>query len=131
MNPLLDTNVALWAITDDPRLPPAARQLIADVQNSVTVSVVSIWEIAIKYPLARNGHGEMPISGKEALGYFRGAGYALPSVSPEHVVLVEELPLLHADPFDRLLIAQALREPPGLITHDAKLVAYSDTVMVF
>jgi PIN domain nuclease of toxin-antitoxin system len=131
LNLLLDTHIALWAIAYDPRLPPAARRLIADAQNSVTVSVVSIWEIAIKYPLARIGHGEMPISGKEALGYFRDAGYTLLSVSPEHVVLVENLPLLHADPFDRLLVAQALGEPLRLITHDPRLAAYSDTVMVF
>jgi PIN domain nuclease of toxin-antitoxin system len=71
MNLLLDTHVALSALTDCPWLPAAARALIADVRNTVWVSSVSVWEIAIKHSFRR---AEMPISGREALDYFRDAG---------------------------------------------------------
>ncbi|MFO1372066.1 MAG: type II toxin-antitoxin system VapC family toxin [Candidatus Competibacteraceae bacterium] len=126
MRILLDTHVALWAITDDLRLSAQARALIVQPTNSVIVSAVSIWEIAIKHSL---GRGEMPISGAEALGYFRAAGYLLLDVTPEHAAGVEQLPAVHADPFDRLLVAQALAEPLRLITHDATVARYSDTII--
>lgn len=127
MNLLLDTHIALWAITDSPRLPAKARQLILVPENEVFVSAASIWEIAIKHGL---GRGDMPISGPEALDYFRAASYRLLPVLPEHAAAVEVLPPHHADPFDRLLVAQALAEPLRLLTHDALLARYSDTVML-
>jgi PIN domain nuclease of toxin-antitoxin system len=128
---LLDTHVALWAITADPRLPQAIQDLIADPQNSVQVSAASVWEISIKHALARGRANDMPISGAEALGYFRASGYGMLDISVEHAAAVETLPTLHADPFDRLLIAQALTEPMRLITHDLKVAAYSKTVISF
>lgn len=72
MRLLLDTHVALWALTDDPRLSQQARALIEDPANDVLVSAASVWEIAIKYVL---GRGDMPISGDQALDWFRQAGY--------------------------------------------------------
>lgn len=131
MKLLLDTHVAVWAILDDVRLSAPIQALIGDPANEVSVSVVSVWEIAIKYPLARGGSGEMPVSGLEALNYFREAGYTLLNVTPEHAVAVENLIQVHRDPFDRLLVAQALREPMRLVTHDPRLAAYSDTVILF
>jgi PIN domain nuclease of toxin-antitoxin system len=107
------------------------RSAIADLGNTVFVSTVSVWEIAIKSALARRGVGAMPISGRDALAQFRLAGYRMLSISPEHAAEVERLPSLHSDPFDRLLVAQALTEPLRLITHDAAVAAYSDTVMRF
>src|ERR1019366_9976248 len=80
----------------------------------------------IKHALARGAPNDMPISGQEALGYFRDAGFALLDISPKHAAGVETLPPLHADPFDRLLIAQALMTPLRLLTHDARVAAYSD-----
>lgn len=127
MNLLLDTHMALWAITDSPRLPAKARKLIAAPENEVFVSAASVWEIAIKHGL---GRGDMPISGEVALGYFRAAGYRLLPVLPEHAAAVESLPPLHTDPFDRLLAAQAITEPLRLLTHDATLARYSDTVLL-
>lgn len=109
------------------RLPAKARQLIAAPENRVFVSAASVWEIAIKHGL---GRGDMPISGDTALGYFREAGYQLLPVLPEHTAAVEALPPHHAAPFDRLLVAQALAEPLRLLTHDALLARYSDTVML-
>jgi PIN domain nuclease of toxin-antitoxin system len=127
---LLDTHIALWAIVDDPRLPAQAAELTADPENEILVSVASLWEIAIKHALARGGPNDMPISAQHALGYFRGAGYALLDIAPAHVVAVEQLPRLHADPFDRILVGQALTVPLRLITHDARLARYSDTVLI-
>ena len=126
MNILLDTHVALWAITDHPRLTPQARDLILSPRATVWISAATVWEIAIKHGL---GRGDMPVSGEEALGYFRSAGYQFLSVEPEHAAAVEALPGHHQDPFDRLLVAQALTEPMRLITHDAMVARYSDTIL--
>ena len=103
MNLLLDTHVALWAITDDERLSAMARELIQSPRNAVWISAVSVWEIAIKHTLGRE---IMPISGKKALGYFRQAGYLFLAIQPEHGAAVEDLAAHHQDPFDRLLVAQ-------------------------
>ncbi|MDP2783996.1 MAG: type II toxin-antitoxin system VapC family toxin [Sulfurimicrobium sp.] len=126
MNLLLDTHVALWAITDSPKLPANVRELILAPRSTVWVSTVSVWEIAIKHSL---GRGDMPLSGQDALRYFRQAGYRVLAIEPEHVVAVEGLPSHHQDPFDRLLVAQALVEPMRLVTHDATVAMYSDTVI--
>lgn len=127
MHILLDTHVILWALTDHPRLPKAARTLIADQRNTVWVSAVSVWEIAIKHALAKK---DMPLSGKEALGYFRVAGYQLLDIRPEHAAATEGLPAIHSDPFDRMLVAQAESEPLRLVTHDAALAKYSRNIVL-
>ena len=129
MKLLLDTHIALWAVVDDPKLPARARELIVEPTNDVFVSAASIWEIAIKYALARGGMNDMPISAQEALGYFREAGYMILDIAPSHAVAVEELPILHTDPFDRILVAQALTVPLRLLTHDPRMAKYSDTVI--
>jgi PIN domain nuclease of toxin-antitoxin system len=126
VNLLLDTHVALWAITDHPRLSSNARQLILAPRATVWVSAVSVWEVAIKHGL---GRGDMPVSGQDALHYFRQAGYRFLAVEPEHAAAVESLPAHHQDPFDRLLVAQALLEPMRLMTHDGMVARYSDTII--
>jgi PIN domain nuclease of toxin-antitoxin system len=127
MRLLLDTHIALWAITDSPALSSAARLYILAPNNEIYVSAVSIWEISIKHGL---GRGNMPISGREAAEYFMQAGYMNLDISSHHAVYVESLPLHHADPFDRMLVAQALSEPMRLLTHDKEIAAYSDTVIL-
>lgn len=129
MRLLLDTHIALWSIANDPRMPPSARDMIADPANEIFVSVASLWEIAIKYRLAQLGRGKMPISAREARHYFREAGFHILGITDEHAITVETLPLRHADPFDRLIIAQALTEPARLLTHDAKVATYSDSII--
>lgn len=126
MNLLFDTHVALWAITDDPKLSTEARELILAPRAVLWVSTVSLWEIAIKHGL---GRGDMPVSAHEALGHFRRAGYRLLAIEPEHALAVEQLPAYHHDPFDRLLVAQALIEPMRLMTHDANVARYGDTII--
>lgn len=126
MNLLLDTHIALWAIVDDRRLPREAAAWIADGANSIWVSAASVWEIAIKRMLAKKS---MPISGRQALGYFREAGYRLLEIRPEHAAAIEDLPTIHADPFDRMLVAQAEVEPLKLVTSDALLARYGRSVI--
>lgn len=126
MNLLLDTHVALWAITDSPKLPPKARALIQSPTSIVWVSVASLWEIAIKYAL---GRGDMPVSSQEAIDYFRASGYRFLAIEAEHAAAVEALPAHHQDPFDRLLVAQALVEPMRLMTRDPSVSCYSDTII--
>ena len=130
MRLLLDTHVALWTIIGDRRLPTRARELIEEDDNDVVVSVASLWEISIKFGLGRKGPNAMPVSGPDALGYVREAGYELLDVKPDHAIAVQDLPPLHADPFDRLIVAQALVEPLRLITHDRLVASYSDAIIL-
>jgi PIN domain nuclease of toxin-antitoxin system len=126
LNILLDTHVALWAITDSPRLTARARELILAPSSVVWISAATIWEIAIKHSL---GRGDMPVTAEAASGYFRASGYRFLSIEPEHASAVAELPAHHADPFDRMLVAQALLVPMRLLTADAMVARYSDTVI--
>lgn len=128
MNLLLDTHAALWAIADSPRLTTKARDLIESPKSTLWISAATVWEIAIKHGL---GRGDMPISGQAALDYFQESGYRFLAIEPEHAAAVEELPAHHADPFDRILVAQALVEPMRLLTHDPIVARYSDTVIQF
>jgi PIN domain nuclease of toxin-antitoxin system len=123
---LLDTHVALWAITDDQKLSANARALIMAPRTNIWISAVSLWEISIKHGL---GLGDMPISGQEALAYFRQAGYQILAIEAEHTIAVEDLASHHQDPFDRLLVAQALVEPMRLMTHDETVARYSDAII--
>ncbi|MBI4966998.1 MAG: type II toxin-antitoxin system VapC family toxin [Rhodospirillales bacterium] len=126
MNLLLDTHVALWAIADDPKLVKKARALIESPKAAIWISAATIWEIAIKHGL---GQGDMPLSGQDALRYFRESGYRLLPIEPEHAAAVEDLPAHHGDPFDRLLVAQALIEPMRLMTHDPMVARNSDSII--
>lgn len=130
MNILLDTQLVLWSLNDNPRLSRPARDLILDPANTVSISVVTLWEIAIKYPLNRKGASGITIPAAEAHELLRRAGHRFLPVTPAHAVAVESLPPIHPDPFDRLLVAQALTEPLRLVTRDAVLPRYSDSVIL-
>lgn len=127
MNILLDTHVALWAIIDSPKLSKKARALIESPKSSIWISAATVWEVAIKHSL---GRGDMPVSGQDVLRYFGESGYRFLPVEPEHVAAVEDIPVHHNDPFDRILVAQAIVEPMRLITHDEMVARYSDTVIL-
>jgi PIN domain nuclease of toxin-antitoxin system len=127
MQILLDTYVVLWALTDDAALKGEPRVMLSDERNVIWVSAVSIWEISIKHSLRRD---DMPLSGKEALAYCRLAGYRWLDIRPEHAAAVEELPLIHADPFDRMLLAQALTEPMRLLTHESVMARYDPNILL-
>ena len=127
MKVLLYTHVLLWAAGEPERLPEQARQLLEAPENELVFSVASLWEVAIKSALGREDFRV------DAAVLRRGLienGYLELPVAGEHAVAVAALPPLHRDPFDRLLVAQALTEPLRLLTADAALAAYSDLVML-
>lgn len=127
MRILMDTHIFLWALVNDFRLTADARSWIMNPQNELVFSVASVWEISIKHGLRK---GLMPISGKQAMSYAREAGYTFLPIGPEHAAAVENLPDLHKDPFDRMLITQALIEPLRLMTHDRQLVDYAPSLVI-
>lgn len=126
MRLLLDTQIMLWALTGSSRLRAVARDLIADPANDIYLSTASIWEIAIKHAL---GRGDMPVSGARAAELCAAAGYRELPVTWQHAAVVETLPPLHADPFDRILVAQAMAEPMRLLSRDAAVAGYGAMVM--
>jgi len=123
---LLDTQIALWTLAGSPRLGDKARTLITDPANEVFVSTASIWEIAIKHAL---GRGDMPVSGTRAAELCALAGYHELPVTWHHVTGLDGLPPLHADPFDRILVAQAGTEPMRLLSRDAAVAGYGAMVL--
>jgi len=123
MKLLLDTHILIWLMEDDPRITPRARSLIADAEQSF-VSSVSIWEIAIKVST-----GKLRIDIDRIILRMSQAGLHDLPVSNHHAKAVARLPLHHSDPFDRLLVAQAMTEPLHLLTADTRLAAYSELVI--
>ena len=121
MRLLLDTHTFLWAITDDPKLGPLSRELITHQANAVFLSHGSLWEIAIKHAL---GRGDMPLSAREAIPWAEQSGFDLLPIDLPHLLALELLPLHHRDPFDRLLVAQAISGPFTLLSADAAFSAY-------
>jgi PIN domain nuclease of toxin-antitoxin system len=126
---LLDTHVALRATLTSGDLKEQERSAIRDAAV-VVVSVVTLWEIAIKFPLQRGSPNDMPVSGREALSIFRDAQYTILPVTAAHAAAIDDLPLLHGDPFDRMLVAQARAEGMTLLTRDARLRGYGGFVTV-
>ncbi|MEQ1484398.1 type II toxin-antitoxin system VapC family toxin [Methyloglobulus sp.] len=126
MRLLLDTQIALWGLTNDRRLTSKAQKLILEPENDIFISVASLWEISIKYSL---GRGDMPVSGSRAYELFMAAGYQILVIQAAHTIAVESLPTIHNDPFDRMLVAQALSEPMRLVTHDRVVAGYNDSII--
>ena len=123
MRLLLDTHILLWVMLGAPQLSPAARRLI-EAADSLHVSTVSLWELAIKRSL-----GKIKLD-TEALDTHLAASAVQPlAISWAHARQLRALPALHGDPFDRMLVAQAMAEPLHLLTHDAALVPYSPLVI--
>lgn len=124
MKLLIDTHILLWALEDSPRLSGRARDALKDVANEVRLSAASLWEIAIKRAVGK-------LKAPEALPDIvaRMAIDILP-VSAEHAWAVGGLPSLHADPFDRLMVAQAQIEGLTFVTHDKRLADYGGAIWV-
>jgi PIN domain nuclease of toxin-antitoxin system len=118
MRLLLDTHVLLWWLADDRRLGPRTRELIGDADNNVYVSAASAWEISIKRAL---GKLKAPAVLNDIV---LDAGFELLDISFAHGERAGALPPLHNDPFDRMLVAQALIEELLFITSDKTLAAY-------
>src|ERR1017187_9530279 len=121
MKLLLDTHLLLWASEDSPRLSALASSLIADSENILFFSVASIWEISIKHAKGLESFHARPGTVWEGL---LENGYAELAVHGKHAVAAGSLPPIHKDPFDRILIAQAMVEGITLLTADATIAQY-------
>lgn len=124
MNLLLDTHAFLWAVDNNPGLSQEARAAIVDGRNVVFVSAVTAWEIAIKKQL-----GKLKLPHGDYLVELRLHRFTALDITTAHALAVEQLPLHHKDPFDRMLIAQAQLEKLTLITRDPKIKAYAVPVI--
>jgi PIN domain nuclease of toxin-antitoxin system len=115
---LVDTHALLWWLTDDPALSPTARAAIADTANEPLVSSASVWEIAIKRSLGKlTAPDDLP-------DQISAGGFGSLAISARHAWQVRELPWHHRDPFDRILVAQALIERLPIVTADPHFGQY-------
>lgn len=127
MRLLLDTHILIWALGEPRRLPKEVRIALESPDNEVLFSAASIWEIAIKTQIGRANFKASP---EEIIAAALESGFAELPVRAEHGARSATLPLHHRDPFDRLLVAQAISEPCRLVTADAVLSPYSELVVV-
>ncbi len=122
MRVLLDTHAFLWFVTGNPRLSTAARQAIEAQSNQTVLSIASIWEMAIK-----TGAGKLRFYEPFDLLLLRelaDSGFAILTISVDHALRVAQLPMHHRDPFDRMVIAQAMTEGIPIISADSVFDAY-------
>ncbi len=119
MKLLLDTHVLLWSLNDSDRLGPTARSLLADRANDVLVSVASLWEVALKSQVGKLRADLQGISNA-----ITRSGVALLGINVAHLVALTGLPRHHKDPFDHLLIAQAMSENAALMSDDRNMPKY-------
>ena len=122
MKILLDTCAFLWIISDDPNLSPRARALFSDPENDIYLSAVSVWEIAIKYSL-----GRLPLPKKpEQFIPAQRARHSIKSLAldEDDALYLTKLPELHRDPFDRMLICQAIVNGMAILTPDESIIKY-------
>jgi PIN domain nuclease of toxin-antitoxin system len=127
MRLLVDTHVLLWAAAEPQRLPEAVRERLESLDNEVLFSAASIWELAIKLQIGRIRLGVTPETLAEEAAR---RGFDQLPVTAAHAAAVRRLPLHHRDPFDRLLVAQALHEPARFLTADRPLARYGPFVEV-
>ena len=121
MKLLLDTHLLLWAAGGPERLSARARALINDTGNELLFSAASLWEIAIKRGLGRS---DFQVDSRLLRRGLLDNGYSELPVAGDHVVATEDLPPIHKDPFDRVLVAQATVEGIALLTTDAVVARY-------
>jgi PIN domain nuclease of toxin-antitoxin system len=122
MRLLLDTHIFLWAVQGNASLKPRVRRMM-EAAEQIYVSAASIWEIAIKARM-----GKIEASAVDLVDAIEASGFLELPVRALHAVRVADLPLHHTDPFDRLLVSQAMAEPLRLLTVDTALCQYSDLV---
>ena len=122
MRLLLDTHTFLWFILDEPQLSPTARSLIGDPDNEINVSPATYWEIAIKIRLDKYKLPEpFQVFMEQQIAVNR---FDILHIEARHVAPITTLPFHHKDPFDRLLVAQAMVEQIPLVSNDSVLDAY-------
>lgn len=125
MKLLLDTHLLLWAAGQPERLSPAARKQISDPNNELLFSAASIWEVSIKNSIGRKDFRVEPRLLRRGL---LDNGYVELPITSQHAVNIDSLPPIHRDPFDRMLVSQALIEGVALLTADAQVARYKGPV---
>lgn len=126
MRLLVDTHILIWAVAQPERLPAHAKTKLLDADIEKLFSAVSVWEAAIKFALGRTDFATSP---SDLIAFATEAGFAELPVKASAAARVAALPLHHRDPFDRLLIAQAIDEEALLLTSDATLAAYGAHIL--
>ena len=121
MKLLLDTHLLLWVAGEPGRVSTEARNLIDNPENELVFSAASLWEVVIKRGLGREDFKADPRLLRRGL---LDNGYSELPVASDHVVAIDSLPLIHKDPFDRILVAQAIVEGITLLTTDSLLAQY-------
>ena len=121
MKLLLDTHLLLWAAGQPDRLPDDARALLNDSENELLFSAASLWEVAIKRGLGQEDSRVEPRLLRRGL---MDNGYNELAITSEHAIAIDTLPPIHKDPFDRILVAQALTEGVTLLTGDPIVAKY-------
>ena len=124
---LVDTQLLLWAAFEPDRLSPRARALLASRTHALCFSLASVWEVALKTSLGRE---DFRVDAALLYKALVAEGWAEVPIAPQHLFRVGTLPWVHRDPFDRLLVAQAIEEDLGLMTADATLQGYGRLVEV-
>jgi len=121
MDILLDTHTVLWFFEDDKRLSKAAIETICDEENNKYVSIATLWEVAIKYSL-----GKLKLEGgiENFINNVHENGFLLLDIAPEHTQKIANLPYIHRDPFDRMLIAQAMLGNMPILSSDSEILKY-------
>ena len=125
MQVLFDTHILLWAAAGSPRLPQAARRLLNDPRTEPWFSAASIWEVVIKASLGRTDFIVDPVQLRRGL---LRHGYVELTITGRHALAVADLPAMHTDPFDRMLLAQARSERVPLASADTQLMGLPDVL---
>ncbi|MDR0443023.1 MAG: type II toxin-antitoxin system VapC family toxin [Treponema sp.] len=121
MRHLLDTHAVIWFFNGDNSISETAKQAILDLSNKKYISMISAWELAIKI-----GLGKLDFDGKAAgfINIAENSGFTILPIKTSHLTVFETLPLIHRDPFDRLLVATALAEQMTIISADGNISRY-------
>jgi PIN domain nuclease of toxin-antitoxin system len=125
MKLLLDTHILLWAAGKPDKLSPSAREILLDSRNTLFFSSASIWEVVIKRGIGRDDFKVDPYRLRKMLVMNH---YIELAITSEHVLRIDTLPLLHKDPFDRILTAQARSEGMLLVTVDTAIIEYEESI---
>ena len=129
MRLLLDTHVALWTVVDLKKIPQRIQRIITNPANEVFVSVVSIWELGLKFGIGRS---RRPMPPRDVLvEKFELSGFTFLDVSVRHAVAFEDHAPTHPDPYDRMILTQAMTDHLQLVTVDSKLASYSDSIITW
>lgn len=133
MKILLDTHIIIWAATESPKLPRSARNIILQPDNDIFFSTVSLWEIEIKRIARPN---QLPFTTRDFSSYCKRAEYKLLNLNEKSIYMLSQLTRPdteppHKDPFDRMLICQAMSEGMKLLTHDSLIKGYASENILY